>query len=242
MICKTDGIVIHTLKYGETSIIARIFTSEMGMQSYLVRGVRKSRSTNKQLLFQPLTLVSMVAYHKDSDGLRNIKEIGFLKTFQSIPYDIRKTSLAIFLAEILSHSLKNQEANNKLFDFIRDALLYLDQAKGQIANFHLVFLLQLSRFLGFQPRDNHDKHNRYFNLQEGVYQHIIDNAETCLDKSLSSTFSKLSATALTDLESLSVPKTQRKELLNRTIDYYRYHLAGMPALKSHTVLEAVFAE
>ncbi len=242
MILKTDGIVIHTLKYGETSIIARIFTSKMGMQSYLARGVRTSKSAHKQLLFQPLTLVSMVAYHKDSDGLKNIKEIGFLETFQTIPYQIHKTSLAIFLAEVLSHSLKNQEANNELFDFVRDALLFLDRTKGPVTSFHLVFLLQLSRFLGFQPRNNHDKHNRYFNLQEGMYQHIAENDETCLDKALSRTFSKVAATELTDLESLSVPKDQRKALLNRTIDYYRYHLAGMPALKSHTVLEAVFAE
>ncbi len=241
MICKTDGIVIHSLKYGETSIIARIFTRELGMQSYLVRGVRKAKSKTKQLLFQPLTLVSMVAYHKEKDGLQNIKEINLKETFQSIPHDIQKTSLAIFLAEIFSYALKNQESNSRLFDFLHDTLLYLDQTNGRIADFHLVVLLQMSRFLGFQPRNNHSRRNPYFNLREGLYQPLVEDATLCLDKELSSAFHNISVTELRGLDKLRIPKTQRKDLLSKTIDYYRHHVAGMPEVKSQAVLEMVFS-
>ncbi len=241
MICKTDGIVIHSLKYGETSIIARIFTRELGMQSYMVRGVRKARSKNRHMLFQPLTLVSMVTYYKEKEGLQHIKEIQLKEAYQSIPSDIQKTSLAIFLAEIFSHALKNQESNIPLFDFLHDALCYLDQTSGRVADFHLVVMLQMSRFLGFQPRNNHSRHNPFFNLREGLYQPVMEDAANCLDKKLSKAFHSISLAELRRLDSLRLTNPLRKALLEKTIDYYRHHVAGMPEVKSRAVLEMVLA-
>ncbi len=239
MIRNTEGIVLHTLKYAESSLIARIYTREMGMQSYLVRGVRKSKSRNRQMLFQPLTLVNLVAYHKDNkDGLQNIKEISLRHAYRHIPFDIHKTSLAIFLAEVLSHALKSQEYNYTLFDFLNNSLLDLDQKQDKLSFFHLFFLLRLSRFLGFQPRNNRNATNLFFNLQEGVYQPVYDNEQTCLDASLSESFFLL---AEADSETLPpIQKEHRKMLLKKLIDYYRYHLSGMPEIKSIAVLETVF--
>ncbi len=241
MTSTTEGIVIHTLKYGETSIIARIFTRKHGMQSYLVRGVRKAKSKRKQYLFQPLTLVHMVASHKHMASLNHIKEIQLLDAYQTIPHQIEKTSLAIFLAEILSHALRNQEASEELFLFLRKALLHLDATRSHVTHYHLVFLMRMSKFLGFQPRNNYGRQQCFFNIREGVFQQVGGGDPYILDKQESHAFSMIADTSMERQDTLAISGPLRRSLLQKTIDYYRYHLEGMPEIKSHGVLETVFA-
>lgn len=242
MLRNTQGIVIHRINYGETSLVARIFTRELGMQSYLVRGARKARSKRKQMLFQPLTLVNLAVYHKDKEGLQYIREISLLEPYQNIPLDIGKSSQVIFMAEVLSHAIKRQEAHQELFDFLQQALLLLDRSAEPRPLFHLVFMLQLSRFLGFQPRNNLDRQHPFFNLGEGLYQSVMLHPEHCLDSRLSQFFFQLSNTSLIHSGSLSLGREDRKILVRKIIDYYRHHVADMPELKSLEVLESVFAD
>ncbi len=242
MIEKTAGIILHSIKYSETSIIARVYTREAGLQSYLVPGVRKARSRFKKNLFQPLSIVEVVAYHKERGGLQHLKEINCPQPYGSIPYAINKTSIAIFLAEILNHALKNQEANAQLFDFLAESLRQLDQTHESIANYHLVFLIRLSRYLGFKPRDNHDKQHRFFNIREGMFQHRSDDPEFCLSERLSLVFLEVINTETSQQHELHIIKEERRVLLQKIIDYYRYHLEGMPEIKSHSVLETVLGE
>ncbi len=239
MIIKTPGIIMHSFKYAETSIIARIYTRELGLQSYLVPGVRKSRAKIKQNLFQALCIVDLIVYHKVREGLHRIKEISCPRPYSSIPYDIQKTSIAIFLAEIMQHALKSQEASASLYDFLHDSFYHLDVTEKKIADFHLVFLLKLSRHLGFQPRNNYDTSCCFFNLQEGVFQHSPGHPDLCLDKALSNYFLEMLHADLLLTDSLAIPGTIRKELLRKIVDYYGYHLAGMPEVKSHGILENV---
>jgi DNA repair protein RecO (recombination protein O) len=242
MIEKTAGIILHSLKYSETSIIARVYTRETGLQSYLVPGVRKAKARFKKNLFQPLSIVELVAYHKERESLQHIKEISCPQPYDSIPYAVNKSSIALFLAEILNHALKNQEANAQLFDFLSESFKQLDQTHENIANFHLIFLIRLSRYLGFKPRDNHDKHHRFFNIREGMFQHKADDPGYCLSERLSLIFLQLINTETFYEQELRISKKVRKDLLQKTIDYYRYHLEGMPEIKSHNVLEAVLGE
>ncbi len=239
MIIKTPGIVLHSMKYGETSIIARIYTRDLGLQSYLVPGVRKNKSRIKQNLFQTLCWLDLVVYHKEREGLHRIKEISCPYQYCSIPYHVQKSSIAMFLAEILKHSLKNQEANLQLYDFLKHAFIYLDDTTGKIADFHLVFLLKLSKYLGFQPRSNYDASYCYFNIQDGVFQNHRSHPNICLNKVLSRYFFDIANADLLLPEHLMIPKEYRKELLQKTIDYYSYHLEGMPEVKSIAVLETV---
>ncbi len=242
MISSTEGVVIHTLKYGDTSVIARIFTRNLGMQSYLVRGVRQSRSSRKQYLFQPLTIVQMVVSHKEKASLHYIKEIQLLDAYQTIPCQVNKTSLAIFLAEVLSYALKNQEANEGLFLFLRTALLHLDNTRDAVTNFHLVFLVRLSKYLGFHPANNHGKHHRFFHLREGVYQASPGASQDTMDEEESQAFMTITGSSLENQHQLHIPKALRKSLLQKTIYYYRHHLAGMPEVKSLSVLETIFSD
>lgn len=233
--------MLHSIKYGETSVIARVFTREFGLQSYLVPGVRKAKARIRQNLFQPLCILDMIVYHKEKEGLHRIKEITSPHPYESIPYDIPKTTIALFLAEMLHHSIKSHEANPALFDFIRDALLALDRTKERTADFHLVFLMRLTGYLGFFPRNNYDNLQCYFHLQDGLFKDRPGSPELSLDKSLSRWFHMLIASGMQAHTAFAAPKELRKALLVTMIDYYKLHLEGFQEVKSHAVLEMVLA-
>ncbi len=239
MIIKTAGIILHSFKYAETSIIARIYTRALGLQSYLVPGVRKNKAKIRQNLFQPLCMLELVVYHKEREGLHRIREVSCPRPYSSIPYDIRKTSVAMFLAEIMQHALKSQEASPSMYDFLQDAFFYLDSTTEKIADFHLVFLLKLSKHLGFQPRNNYDTSCCFFNLQEGVFQQSQGHPDICLDRELSRLFFEILSADLHLPENIVIAKESRRKLLQKIIDYYGHHLAGMPEVKSHGILENV---
>lgn len=239
MIEKTTGIVLHSFKYGETSVIARVFTRNRGLQSYLVPGVRKSKAKIRNNLFQPLTPVDLVVYHKEKGGLQRIREISCPEMYHTIPFDILKSSIAIFLSELLTKSLKEQDPNPEMFDFIANSLKFLDHTEGKVTDFHLVFLMHLSRFLGFQPRNNFDETHCYFNLKEGLYQQTFSGLEQCLDSDLSRIFHQINLTAIEEVGKLSFNNESRRYLLKKTIDYYSYHLDGLQEIRSHFVLEMI---
>lgn len=240
MIHNTHGIVLHSFKYSDTSVIARILTRELGLQSYLVPGVRKSKSTIRANLFQPLSLVEMVVYHKESSGLQRIREIRSYLPTGNISADIRKSSIAIFLSEIMLNAFRHQEPQQLAFDFIFDAVIELDSRQDHLTIFHHVFLLQLGKYLGFAPGNVHSSRNIYFNLREGLYQAEPDVTGQTLGAEESHFFSLLSQSPLVDESLPVVPPVIRKALLEKIVLFYRLHLEGFPEIKSLQVLEVVF--
>jgi len=151
MLQKTRGLVLNYLRYRETSIIVKIYTEEFGVQTYIENGVRSSKGKNKIALFQPLTLLDLVVYFKDSAGIQRISEIKVNHPYSTIPFDITKSTIALFITEVLSKTLKEEAGNPRLFQFLRESLIWLDQATEGYENFHLWFLLRLSFYLGFEP-------------------------------------------------------------------------------------------
>ena len=239
-ILSTEGIVLHSIKYSDTSIIARIYTRELGLQSYLVPGVRKKKTSVKNSLFQPLSIFEMVVYNNNKHELQRIKEISSLKQYNHIPSDMKKTSIAMFLSEILVNCLKEQESNPKLFEFLKQSFLFLDDTKEKVADFHLLFLMQLTWHLGFYPNLKHNINKPVFNLREGIYQHPSSTSPYNLDKQSSKFFEKLCRLNYEDLNDLSMPPHLRKTLLATIIDYYKLHMEGFKDIKSLSVLETVF--
>ncbi len=239
MIEKTSGIVLHSLRYGESSVIIKVFTRSRGLQSYLVSGVRKPKAKIPNNLFQPLTIIDIVAYHKEKGGLQHIKEVSCPRAHTSIPYDIMKSSIAMFLSEVLVKSIKEQDPNTGMYDFLTQALEMLDRTHEKVADFHLVFLIHLSRFLGFQPRNNFDRHHCFFNLREGLFQRHYEENTTCLNQELSLIIHQINTSELHHPEGLSISNEARRSLLKVTIDYYSYHLEGFQGIRSHLVLETV---
>jgi DNA repair protein RecO (recombination protein O) len=239
MLQKTKGIVLHVLSYGEASVIAHIYTEEFGMQSFLLNGVRKSKARFNANLLQPLTCVELVAYINPNKSLHRVNEFCAAPAFKSIPYDTLKTTIALFLAEVMYRSIREEEKNLSLFDFIHHAVLYLDHQQEHYHLFHLLFMMKLSRFLGFYPQNHAESTAPIFDLREGVYTHRLPAHPDILDAVTGKNLSRLLDTSLETLPQLSFSATERKALLRSLVYYYELHQTHGFQLLSMAVLEEV---
>ncbi len=241
MLIKTRGIVLSYLKYRETSIIARVYTERRGVQSYLVNGVRRAKPPGRIALFQPLTLLELVAYVPRQGGgtLTRLAEFRCAEPFRSLPYDVRKSSVALFLSEVLSKSVREEEENVSLFRFLHDSILTFDQQEVGTENFALLFLLHLAGYLGF-------------GIETGA--ELIDQVAMAGPAPTGSYFGSGPATLrLREFEhyfdellrtpaAASIPNGQvRRELLAVVIRYYQLHVEGLGEIKSLEVLSEVLS-
>src|SRR6056297_3707722 len=169
MIQSTRGIVLHSFKYGETGIICNIYTETHGKVAFLVQGARKHKAKLKANLFQPLFLLDLEVYYKEKRQLQKIREARNAHPFQSIPYDFRKRTIALFIAEVLYKSLQEEESNPPLFSYLINQIKMLDLKEEGLANFHLYFLIHLSKYLGFFPQNNYSRSFTFFDMQNGKF-------------------------------------------------------------------------
>jgi len=239
MLEKTRGIFLHHINYSESSIIARIYTERFGRQSYIVNGIRNKKSGLKKNLFQPLFLLDMEVYQKPGKDLQRLKEARVAIAFDQLPYDIRKSSQAMFLSEVLMQILKEEEPNPDLFDFLFHSACLLDLKESGVANFHLVFLLKLTRHLGVFPKLEQDATCRFFDLQSSSFKNSEPAHQQFMDVETTVNFRKLFGTEMGETEKLSFTGKQRTVLLSKLLDYYRIHLDLKDELKTLKVLKEV---
>ncbi|MDF2438138.1 MAG: repair protein RecO [Bacteroidota bacterium] len=241
MLQKTSGIVLHTTKYSESSLIVKLYTRDHGLQSCIINGVRSKRSKNKASLFQPLALVDVVLFINEKPGLQRISEIGIQQQYTSLPFDIIKSSIALFLNEVLSRSLKEAHQDEELFEFIKSSLLILDLTTENPSNFHLGFMLQLSRFLGFSPQGEFSEKNPVFDLQEGKFMSLLPQHPHYITSMRSRLLSELLRTDYESLSSVRLDRTERKQLLHAIVLYFQLHINGFGSVRSLEVLEEVIS-
>ncbi len=239
MLHKTGGIVIHSFRYGESALISRIYTEDFGLLSFIVHGGSKSRSHRRNNIFQPLNIIEVVFNLKNTGNLQNLKEIRLVNQHNSIPFDIIKTSIALFMAEVLKGCLKEQEKNHDLYEFLISCIKQLDLFQNTPAAFHLLFMIELSAYLGFYPRDNFDEINNRFDLKEGFYQHNSFVGAYCLLPEESLAFNRLQQFKLNEAANVKINSSERKMLLNKLIEFYRLHVIGFKELVSPKILEEV---
>jgi DNA repair protein RecO (recombination protein O) len=239
MLHSTRGIVLHTVKYSETSLVVKIYTEHFGLQSYLVRGVRKQKSRMPPVLFQHLTLVDLVVYHKERTALQTIKEIQIAYPYKSIPFEIKKSSLALFINELLFKSIREEEANRKLFDFIRESCVFLDETIQPVNYFHLWFMVHLTSFLGFIPQMNFSAGKKIFNMKEGMFEETPPGHEFFMDEVSAAFFYQLYTVSSEGISVLSYPLEERNRMVGKMMEYYRLHLPGFTGLRSHQILHTV---
>ena len=239
MLHSTKGIVLHTVKYSETSLIAKIYTETFGLQSYIIKGIRDRKSKTKPALFQHLSLVNMVVYHRERPGLQSIREIQIDYPYSSLPFDIRKSSIALFITEVLYKSIREEESNPALFRYLWESCIQLDNLAGQHAYYPIWFLLRLSAFLGFKPRSNYTSRCKFFNMKEGVFQEQLSDPEYFLDESLSAYLYKIADIIVPDQHSVTITPDVRNLLLEKIIQYYQLHLSGFNGLRSYRILHTV---
>lgn len=234
----TKAIVLSSLKYGDTSLIVRAYTASDGLKSYLLKGVLSSKKGKlKAAYFQPLMQLELTASHKNKGTLESMREAKVIHPYKTIHADILKNSLVLFLAEMLGNSIQEEEKDNRLYGYLESALNWLD-TNTKIANFHLVFLVNLTKYLGFYPETNQNRFT-YFDLLEGQFVpqptlNPLINKEQILD------FEKLLGINFDGLITLKLTKANRESLLKSVILYFELHLHGFRKPKSLAVLNAVF--
>ncbi|NVO01794.1 MAG: DNA repair protein RecO [Bacteroidetes bacterium] len=241
MIYQTRGIVFSQVKYSESSLIVKIYTELFGLQTYMVRGVRKNKSKIKFGYFQPLSLVELIAYHKENASIKTLKEIKISYTFSDLPFNVLKSTIALFLSEILSKSIKEEEVNQGLFDFIENSIKFLDITDEKISDFHLLFMAQLTKFLGFFPHGIFSDEKKCFNLREGVFQSNIPDHPYFSDVDVSKNIHLMCSSCYEELSNFQASNVLRKKTLQKLIEYYSLHLPSIKEINAHKILEEIFS-
>ena len=239
MIVKSKAIVFSAIKYSEADLIACCYTESDGIKSYLLRNILKSRKSRlKASYFQPLTQLDIIATHKNKGTLEYIREAKVAVPYASLHTNIVKSSIVLFLAEMLKNCVREEEPNPLLYVFLEESLVWLDQNDG-VANFHIYFLLYLSHFLGFYP-DASSMELRYFNIVEGNFQES-KTSEYCLEGETVENLKQFFNSSLYDMGSIKLSKTSRSNLLELLLTYYDLHVQGYQRPKSLSVINQLFA-
>ncbi len=241
----TKGIVLRTVKYGETSVIVTIFTELFGIQTYLVNGVRASskKGSGKANLFQPTSILEMVVYHNELKQLQRIKEFKWTFLYQHILSDVRKNAVALFMIELLTKCLKQPEANPDLFHFVEDSFIHLDEANDAVtANFPLFFALHLPVFFGFRFNDNYSERHPFLDLQEGEFvkeqpkhPHFLDDRQAFVTSQL------LKVQQPEELEDIKLNHDFRRNLLYAYEVYYALHIQDFGTMRTPPVLREILS-
>jgi DNA repair protein RecO (recombination protein O) len=242
---KTKGIVIKTVRYGETSIIAGIYTELFGLQSYLVNGVRitSKKGSGKANLLQPAAILDLVVYHNELKNLQRIKEFKWGHLYSQLFFNVFKNSVALFMIELLQRTLKQPEPNPSLYHFVEDAFIHLDEASDSVvANFPLYFALQLSSFYGFRFSDKYSEKAAFLDLKEGEFV----EERPVHSYYLEGEFSELTSHLLkvmqpSELSQVRLNQENRRVLLHAYETFYALHIQDFGTMKTLPVLEAVLS-
>lgn len=240
MIVTTKGIVLRAIKYSETSLICDIYTESMGLQSYIVSGVRKKRAKISASLLQVMSMIEMVAYHKNNRELNRITEVKAAYVYQEMPFDVVKGSVGLFMAELVQKTIKEHEENTPLFDFLWKAFTELDQTQNSISNYHIGFMAQLTQFLGFMIDDNYSSNMPYFDVKEGRFRSIRIMNHDGLNMELSEALFAFCQLPLTENYKIPIKREDRRVLIKRLMRFYQYRIENFQELNSFAVLQEIF--
>lgn len=236
---KTEGFVLQSIRYGDTSLIVKIFTLDHGLQTFMVKGVRGKTSKNRAAFFQPLTFLRFVQNQKPSNsGIGYIKDIELVYAFRSMTTAMNKSAILIYLSDLLSHTMTQQERNEPLYRFVLQSVEWLDLVETGYANFPLYFTLELSRYLGFYPQSNYRDH-ALFDMMEGQFVMSPPPHPYYMDEHNSLFLSRVLNLGVNELGGVPMTGLQRNVLLDGIITFMRLHAPVLKGLQSHEVLKEV---
>ena len=240
MLTKTQAIVLHSLKYGETRLIVDMFTRSQGRQSFIVSIPKSVKGKIKKQLFQPLTLLEIEYDLRPKLQLQKLSDVRLASPFSSIPFDPNKLSISLFIAEFLYYALRSEQRNEPLFDYIVNSIQWLDAQTNRFANFHLVFLMRLSRFLGFYPNLDHYQAGDYFDLRESVFLPVPPVHRDFLHPQEAEKIQLMMRMDFPTMHLFRMSHQERNRLLEVLLVYYRLHIPDFPELKSVSVLQELY--
>ena len=237
---KARGIVLNSVKYGDKALIVQMLTDTLGRQSYIVQGVGSGKGRgSKMALFQPMFALQFEGIISDKSELHRLKDTQCGIVLQSMPYDIRKSTIALFMAEVLYRLIGESETNSVLFDFVWGSIEALDAIEEGVANFHLWFLANISRFLGFAPGNEYVA-DSYFDMREGLYTLQRPAHDKFLNAEYARLLNDLIECDVEYLGEIGLNRTQRVDMLSGLVDYYSLHLDAIRRVQSIAILQQVF--
>ena len=234
---KTQAIVLSAIKFQEKSLIVKCFTKSDGLKSYFIPSAFSSKKSNQKIAyFQSLNILEIEANHKNKGTLEHFKEVKIAYNYQNINTDIVKSSMVLFLSEVLHNSIFEEEKNENLFSYLETSLMWLD-THDSISNFHLIFLIQLTKFLGFYPQMQEVEGN-YFEMIDGIFSPF--QGTSCLNEHETQLLKKLLNLRFEDTLK-NFHKEERQLLLKILLEYYSIHLQGFKKPNSLEVLKEIFS-
>jgi DNA repair protein RecO (recombination protein O) len=239
MVIKTRGIIVRTVKYSETSVIADIYTEGAGLRTYIISGVRTQRSKVAMGLLQVASLVDIVAYNAEGK-MNRIKEIHAAHVYAHLPFDIRRSSIALFMAEVARRTIRESEENEELFVFLFDIFKFLDETTGHFSNLHLSFLIELSRHLGFCPHEDDYTEGAVFDLRSGTFTQNAVGHTHFLSVHLSKLLIKILSTPWNQCHLVTLTREERKQLIAEVLSFYQFQLDNFPDIQSFKIFQEIF--
>lgn len=242
MIKKTRAIILHTIKYGESSLVVQAFTREWGRMSFLLKGARKTKKGNKSSLFQPLFLLDLDVYFKDGREMQWIKEATYVGAPPVFAGNIVKSTQAIFICELLSHTLQESEKNEALYGFLFNSIGVFNNPEFDSSSFHLIFMFKLMKYLGHFPQNNFSKESCYFDPGSGGFSPVAFGSDPAVEAKLGRTWYACFQAEYNTGDQLFMNQKSRNDFLDSLIDFYQIHYSQFGTLKSLDVLRSVFEE
>ena len=240
MLTKTQAIVLHAIKYGETRLIVDMFTKVFGRQAFIVSIPKTPKGKVKKQFFQPLTILEIETDIRPRQQLQKLHDVRLAAPFASIPFEPDKLAISLFVAEFLYSALRSEQRNELLYEYLENSIVWLDGQQSSFANFHLVFLLRLTRFLGFYPNLDDYKDGDYFDLRESVFMPMPPVHRDFLHPEEAQKVQLMMRMDFPTMHLFRMSHQERNRLLEVSLKYYRLHLPDFPEMKSIEVLQALY--
>lgn len=240
MVEHTKGVVLSFSRYSDSSGVVNLFTQRFGRRAYLARGISRGKKEMKNIFFQPLTILDIEASHREGREVHNIRSCALSFIPSSIPYSVTKSTIAIFLAEVLNATIREESADTSLYEFIEESVTMLDRLDGNASLFHLSFMVKLSSHLGFGPSLPEDRGRLLFDMTNGLFSMVPPVSGMYMNHEQTALMKVLLETPLSDAGTLSIAGPARRSMLEQLIKFYSLHTPGLKNIKSIKVLQEVF--
>jgi DNA repair protein RecO (recombination protein O) len=240
MLEKTKAIVLHQIKYSDSGIIVHLYTRKFGRQSALIKGMHRKKSGKHSIMFQPMFILDVEMYHKPEKEIQMLKEFSLSFIPADIHSNVLKSTVCLFLGEVLSSILREESAHEEMFDYIADSVAWFDGASADYANFHINFLSGLSRYLGFMPYIPGDHEKVFFDMRNGRFAQLPPAHSDYASQEISSVLAGFFDVSYDESGKINLTGKQRNDLLETIIRYYSLHLPSLKKINSLEVLKEVF--
>lgn len=241
MLEKTKGIVLQQIKHTDSGIIVHLFTRSLGRRSFIIKGIRNKKSGKHNVFFQPLFILDLVFYNKESKSMPMIKEFSVSYAPGEIYSDSRKSCMALFMSEVMTAVLKEESQNEDLFDYLENAIIYFDGCRSSFVNFHISFLSGLSSYLGFQPVLKRSSGDLFFDMINGNFTSVPPFHGNFAGEEISAILSAFFSSSYDKAADICLNGKLRNEVLETIIKYYSLHLPGLKRINSLRVLKEIFS-